>query len=108
MDDPATAQAIRAAIDARDIAAAPLEPKQKMAMFYAQMLTENPSDIDEPMVAGLRAGGFDDGEVLEINQVVAYFNYANRTVLGLGVTTEGDEIGLSPGNSDDPDDWRHI
>ncbi len=107
LDDDALAQAIRAAIDARDIPAAPLEPKQKMAMFYAQMLTLDPSDINEPMLAGLRAGGFDDGQILEINQVVAYFNYANRTVLGLGVTTEGDEIGLSPGNSQDPDDWGH-
>ncbi len=105
--DDGLALALRDAIDARDIPAAPLEPRQKMAMFYAQMLTQNPSDIDEPMVAGLRAGGFEDGEILEINQVVAYFNYANRTVLGLGVTTEGDDIGLSPGNSDDPDDWSH-
>lgn len=33
---------------------------------------------------------------LEINQVVAYFAYANRTVLGLGVNTEGEILGLSP------------
>ena len=107
LDDSDKSQGIRAAIDTRDIPAAPLEPRQKMAMFYAQMLTQNPADIDEPMVAGLRAGGFDDGEILEINQVVAYFNYANRTVLGLGVSTQGDDIGLSPGNSDNPDDWSH-
>jgi len=44
---------------------------------------------------------------LEINQVTAYFCYANRTVLGLGVNTEGDIIGLSPNNSDDPEDWGH-
>ena len=30
-----------------------------------------------------------------------------RTVLGLGCSTAGDVIGLSPGNSDDPDDWNH-
>ena len=28
-------------------------------------------------------------------------------VLGLGVTTDGDILGLSPGNSDNPDDWSH-
>jgi hypothetical protein len=44
---------------------------------------------------------------LEINQVVAYFNYANRTVLGLGVETSGDLLGLSPGDSDDPENWQH-
>ena len=49
----------------------------------------------------------DDGEILEVNQVVAYFCYANRTVLGLGVTTEGDIIGLSPNENDDPDNWNH-
>ena len=51
--------------------------------------------------------GFSDGEVLEINQVVSYFNYANRTVLGLGCDTTGDILGLSPGNSSDPNDWSH-
>ncbi|MEE9387954.1 MAG: peroxidase-related enzyme [Paracoccaceae bacterium] len=107
LEDDEAADALGAAIAARDVPAMPLEPKQKMAMFYAQMLTLAPGDIDEPMVAGLRAGGFDDGEILEINQVVAYFNYANRTVLGLGISTDGDAIGLSPGNSDDPDDWGH-
>ncbi|MEC7767911.1 MAG: alkylhydroperoxidase, partial [Acidobacteriota bacterium] len=30
------------------------------------------------------------------NQVVAYFNYANRVLNGLGVTTEGDVLGTSP------------
>ena len=46
-------------------------------------------------------------KVLEINQVAAYFNYANRTVLGLGVSTKGDIIGLSPNNSDDENSWSH-
>jgi len=45
--------------------------------------------------------------MLEVNQVVAYFNYANRTVLGLGVSTDGDILGLSPGNSADVADWSH-
>lgn len=51
--------------------------------------------------------GFTHGEILEINQVVAYFNYANRTVLGLGVDVEGDILGLSPGNSSDEINWNH-
>jgi uncharacterized protein YciW len=42
--------------------------------------------------------GWSDGEILEINQVAAYFNYANRTVLGLRVQIDGDIIGLSPNN----------
>ena len=54
-----------------------------------------------------RDAGVSDGEILEINQVVAYFAYANRTVLGLGCSTKGDVLGLSPGNGDDPQDWGH-
>ena len=41
----------------------------------------------------LRNTGCDDGEILEVNQVVAYFNYSNRLLNGLGVTTEGDAVG---------------
>jgi alkylhydroperoxidase family enzyme len=46
------------------------------------------SDIDT-----LHAANCDDGEILEVNQVVAYFNYSNRLLNGLGVTTEGDAVG---------------
>lgn len=105
-DDPRAA-ALRAAIEARDIAAAPLDDRQKAAMAYAELLTRFPAAVTEAEIDALRAAGFDDGEILEINQVTAYFNYANRTVLGLGCSTEGDIIGLSPNNSDDPDDWTH-
>ena len=59
------------------------------------------------MIIELRDLGYTDGEILEINQVTAYFSYANRTVLGLGCSTDGDIIGLSPGNSQDPNDWGH-
>ena len=105
--DDHKARAIKAAIDARDVSGAPLDGKQKLAMHYAQTLAQSPSAPNETMVADLRAAGFDDGEILEINQVTSYFCYANRTVLGLGCSTEGDIIGLSPNNSDDPDDWSH-
>ncbi|MGB0507743.1 MAG: alkylhydroperoxidase, partial [Pikeienuella sp.] len=63
--------------------------------------------FEEASVIALRSKGWSDGEILEINQVVAYFNYANRTVLGLGCSTEGDILGLSPNQSDDPDNWNH-
>ena len=63
--------------------------------------------LTEKNIIELRESGYTDGEILEINQVSAYFSYANRTVLGLGCNTDGDIIGLSPGNSDDPDDWGH-
>jgi uncharacterized peroxidase-related enzyme len=82
---------------------------QVAALAYACALTTAPTD-DTSLKAGIEAmrlSGFDDGAILEVNQVVAYFAYANRTVLGLGVNTKGDVLGLSPGNSADANDWSH-
>jgi len=107
LNDDARADTLREAIEDGDVDVAPLEDAEKMALGYAAMLTLTPSKIPEEAIKALRSVGFDDGEILEINQVTAYFNYANRTVLGLGCDTEGDIIGLSPNNSDDPDDWAH-
>ena len=47
----------------------------------------------EADIVALLAAGADDGEILEVNQVCAYFNYSNRILNGLGVTTKGDIIG---------------
>ena len=105
--DDAKSDAIRAAIDKCDIASAPLEEKQKLAMAYAEDLTRNPGAMTQDLVTQMRNAGYSDGEILEINQVTAYFSYANRTVLGLGCSTEGDDLGLSPNKSDDPDNWSH-
>jgi len=105
--DDAKSNGIRAAIDSRDIASAPLDEKQKLAMAYAEQLTRDPGAMTEGLVIQMRNAGYSDGEILEINQVTAYFSYANRTVLGLGCSTEGDALGLSPNDSDDPDNWSH-
>ncbi len=71
------------------------------------MLTLHPKKLSQHDIDYLREATFSDGEILEINQVVSYFNYANRTVLGLGVHTKGDILGLSPNNNEDPDNWVH-
>ena len=99
--------ALRAAMEAGQIDDCPLDAREKLAMFYAKGLTLAPADLTEADATGLRNAGWTDGEILEINQVCAYFSYANRTVLGLGCSTDGDILGLSPGNSDNPDDWNH-
>jgi len=67
---------------------------KKLALLqYAGKLTIEVADMNEDDIKSLRSSGCDDGEILEVNQVVAYFNYSNRVLNGLGVTTEGDEIG---------------
>ena len=91
----------------KNINCMPLQNSEKLALEYAQLLTESPAKVTQEIVNSLYEVGFSDGEILEINQVVAYFNYANRTVLGLGCNTKGDILGLSPGNVNDPDDWSH-
>lgn len=105
--DDARADAIRTAIEAGQVAETPLDAAQQAAMVYARKLTVAPANMKEADVTDLHNAGWSDGEILEINQVVGYFAYANRTVLGLGCSTKGDVIGLSPGNSDDPEDWGH-
>ena len=107
LNDDEKATQIRSAIDTNKIEVAPLENCQKTAMEYARKLTHNPGSIREESIEKLRADGYTDGDILEINQVCAYFSYANRTVLGLGCSTKGDILGLSPNNNDDPNDWGH-
>ncbi len=83
-----------------------LEDKYISGLKYAEKLTLEPNKLIEENIEKLRKEGLTDGEILEINQVVSYFNYANRTVLGLGVSTKGDVLGLSPNSSED-DNWNH-
>ena len=75
--------------------------------MYRFRLRRDPAAVSEDEILRLRAAGLQDGEILEVNQVTAYFAYANRTVQGLGGTTGGEVLGLSPGPSDDLGDWEH-
>ncbi len=80
--------------------------KERAVLHYAERLTRRPADVEENDMHLLRAAGISEGEILEANQVISYFAYANRTVQGLGVTTEGDILGLSPSDQD-PSDLSH-
>lgn len=81
--------------------------KLLLGTAYAKQLTHAHHTIKKEDIDNLREVGFTDGEILEINQVVSYFNYVNRTVVGLGVNTKDDILGLSPNNSDDANSWNH-
>lgn len=83
------------------------DSKFAKALNYSKLLTLSPAALKKPHIELLQNNGFTDGEILEINQVVSYFNYANRTVLGLGVNLKGDIVGLSPNDSSDEDNWNH-
>jgi uncharacterized peroxidase-related enzyme len=78
---------------------------ERAALAYTRKLTSSPGDIAKDDIEDMRAAGLEDGEILELNQVAAYFAYANRTVSGLGVSTEGEKLGLSPNDSEN---WEHV
>ena len=81
--------------------------KELAIINYAVKITINPHDISPEDIEKLRINNVEDGEILEINQVAAYFAYANRMVLGLGINKSGDIIGLSPNDGDDENNWSH-
>ncbi len=83
------------------------EGKELVLLNYVRKLTLEPQRMKAADIAALRAAGADDGEIFEANQVCAYFNYSNRLLNGLGVTTAGDTLGLSPPDTADLDSWRH-
>ena len=62
--------------------AEPFTPAEQLGLTYAGKLTRTPGQIEAADIEALREAGFDDGEILELNQVAAYFAYANRTVSG--------------------------
>jgi uncharacterized peroxidase-related enzyme len=74
--------------------------KELALLCYVRKLTAEPQRMAKSDIDALHAAGADEGEILEANQVCAYFNYSNRLLNGLGVTTEGDTLGLSPPDSD--------
>ncbi len=55
---------------------------------YAVKLTLTPWKVGEGDVEHLHEVGFDQAAILDICQVVSYFNYVNRMGDGLGVELE--------------------
>jgi uncharacterized peroxidase-related enzyme len=101
--EPGHFAAYRAQLDEAD-PGKPFDGREQAALLYVDALTRQPGSVGAADVAALRSAGWKDAQILEINQVAAYFAYANRTVTGLGVDTAGEVIGLSP---DDAGDWHH-
>ena len=69
-----------------------LSDAELMLCQFADELTVNIIDTYEERVESLKELGVSDREILDAVQVIAYFNFVNRMVLGLGVTYTEDEI----------------
>lgn len=67
--------------------------KELALLQYARKLTLTPGEMNQTDVSSLKNSGLNDGEILEANQIIGYFNYVNRLLNGLGVTTDGDTVG---------------
>ncbi len=67
-----------------------LPPRMTVLCRYALALTVRPWRVCRADVEALRAAGLSDRDVVDANQVVAYFNYVNRVADGLGVELEDD------------------
>lgn len=52
---------------------------------FAKTLTLAPGESNSEKIEELHQSGFDDRSILDTTQVIAYFNFVNRMVLGLGV-----------------------
>ena len=96
MQDPTKANQVENALNAK-------KPEShfvgaELAMLeYTEKLTLKPGKMVETDVIKLRDSGVDDGQILELNQIIGYFNYVNRLLNGLGVTTSGDTVGFYKG-----------
>lgn len=92
IDNPGRSAAIDTALRARRPEDA-FDGAELALLRYAEKLTVSPEKMEESDIAQLRDAGVNDGEILESNQIICYFNYVNRSINGLGVTTEGDVVG---------------
>ena len=73
----------------RDYTQANLSAADRAMLDYAAKLTTAPARVTRDDVEKLRAAGFDDRGVLQINLIASWFNYINRVADGLGVGREG-------------------
>lgn len=71
-----------------DWRSAELDPADRALCEYAEKLTRQPGVMTEDDAETLRAAGFDDVQIHDAIQVVAYFNYINRVADGVHVDLE--------------------
>lgn len=75
----------------KDINTAGIPEKDWFLCAYAKQLTLSSSHFEKTnFTAPLKGLGWSDREILDATLVIAYFNFVNRMVLGLGVKLESE------------------
>jgi uncharacterized peroxidase-related enzyme len=62
-----------------------LEPRLSAICAHAAKLTIRPTEMAEADLEELRVLGLDDLDIVDLNNMVSYYNYINRVVMGLGL-----------------------
>ncbi|MDX1575651.1 MAG: hypothetical protein R3285_05630, partial [Kiloniellales bacterium] len=70
------------------------DDREAAILRYNAKLAEDPAAMSEADIAGLRAAGVGDTEILEVTQISANFAYWVRVINGLGIQLGDEEIGL--------------
>jgi len=71
-----------------DHTTADVSAEDRVMLDFAEKLTLSPASVTADDAARLSSVGFDDTGVLDVVQVVSYYNYVNRLADGLGVELE--------------------
>jgi len=71
--------------------------RERVLLAFAERLTREPSAVKAADIDALRRAGLDDRAILDACNVIAYFSYANRMTLGLGLTSATERTGIRPG-----------
>ena len=64
------------------------EPRLDSICRHAAKLTLTPKAMAEDDLVSLRTHGLSDLDLLDLNNIVSYYNYINRVVMGLGLRSE--------------------
>ncbi len=72
----------------RDYTSAPIGPAERALLDYAVKLTHEPWAMTPDDIGKLRAAGWSDAAILDLNLVASYYAFVNRVADGLGVELE--------------------
>jgi uncharacterized peroxidase-related enzyme len=63
-------------------------PAVDALLAYARKLVRRPGEMTEQDILSLRDEGWSDLDILDVNNIAAYYSYINRVASGLGLTRE--------------------
>ena len=81
-------ESLKKALKDGDWRDAQLSERERAMLAYVEKLTKHAYRVTREDLDVLRAQGFNDQAILQINMIASYFNYINRVADALGVGRE--------------------